>query len=50
MCKVFDEIQKANRNNITDSKEINHRDDIRGVYGIFSVKDDEKIYLYIGIS
>lgn len=50
MSKIIEEIQKAKDNSITVPKEFNNRDVIRGIYGIFSEKDDEKICLYIGRS
>ncbi len=50
MSKIKDEIQKAKDNRITVSKELYNGDVIRGIYGIFSEKDDEKICLYIGRS
>lgn len=50
MSKIIEEIQKANDNRIIVPKELNNQDVIRGVYGIFSEKDDKKICLYIGRS
>lgn len=50
MSRIIEEIQKANNNGITVPMEINNRDVIRGVYGIFSEKDGEKKCLYIGRS
>ncbi|WP_097014308.1 hypothetical protein [Anaerocolumna aminovalerica] len=50
MSKIIEEIQKAKDNSITVPKELNNRDVIRGIYGIFSQKNDEKICLYIGRS
>lgn len=50
MSKIIEEIRKAKDNNIIIPKELNSSDAIRGIYGIFSKKDDEKICLYIGRS
>ncbi len=50
MSKIIEEVQKAKNSRINVPEEINNRDVIRGVYGIFSEKNDEKICLYIGRS
>lgn len=50
MSRITDEIQRARTNKITVPDELNDHDVIRGIYGIFSEKDDDSICLYIGRS
>lgn len=48
MSRIADEIQRAKNNKIIVPDELNDHDVIRGVYGIFSEKEDESTCLYIG--
>lgn len=48
MSKITERIQEAERNDVFISDVLKNESDIRGIYGIFSLKNDEKTCLYIG--